>query len=110
MFQDFLHKIPNINVTNALTDCEGILTRVRHMQYKTQDPVLYFFLVYDELLPLVTKVKIHKKVDLCITRYKEHVVKTDHKMLNLELKIKMYHKIKHNRKSELSNRFLQVHI
>ena len=87
MFQDFLHKNPNINVTNTLPDCEGlIITRVRHMQNKTQGPVLYFFLVCDELLPLVTKVKIHEKVNLCITRYKGNVVKTDHRMLSLELK------------------------
>ena len=63
MFQDFLHKNPNINVTNALPECEGIITRVRHMQNKTQESVLDFFLVCDELLPLVTKVKIHEKDD-----------------------------------------------
>ena len=43
MFQDFLEKNQNLNVANALSLCEGIVTRVRNIQNKTQESVLDFF-------------------------------------------------------------------
>ena len=83
MFQDYLVKNPNLNVINATPKCEGKITRVRHMKNKTQESILDFFIVCDEILPLVTRMKIHENDDLAIKRYKEKVVRTDHKMLSL---------------------------
>ena len=59
MFQEFLARNPNLNVINATPKCEGKITRVRHMKNKTQESILDFFIVCDEILPLVTKMKIH---------------------------------------------------
>ena len=97
LFQEFLHKNSNLNVTNALPSCQGKVTRVRHVQNKTQESILDFFLVCDELLPLVTKTKIYENDELCITRYKGKVVKTDHKILSLELNMKVHIKTNHNK-------------
>ena len=97
MFEEFLNKNKNINVVNALPSCEGIVTRVRHMQNKTQESVLDFFLVCDEILPFVTNMKVHEKEDLGITRYKGKVVKTDHKMLSLQLNMKIHIDTKHSK-------------
>ena len=102
MLQDFLDRNQHLNVTNALPKCEGKITRVRHMKNKTQESILDFFIVCDELLPLVTKVKIHEKEELAIKRYKEKIVKTDHKMLSLELDLHI-HKEKLHDKVEVFN-------
>ena len=102
MLQDFLEKNQHLNVTNALPICEGKITRVRHMKNTIQESILDFFIVCDELLPLVTKMKIHEKDEIVIKRYKEKVVKTDHKMLSLELNINI-HKEKQHEKVEVFN-------
>ena len=97
MFQEFLARNPNSNVINATLKCEGKITRVRHMKNKTQESILDFFIVCDEILPLVTKMKIHEKEELAIKRYKEKVVKSDHKMLSLELNLKIHIEKKHEK-------------
>ena len=102
MLQDFLEKNQHLNVTNALPICEGKITRVRHMKNTIKESILDFFIVCDELLPLVTKMKIHEKDEIVIKRYKEKVVKTDHKMLSLELNINI-HKEKQHDKVEVFN-------
>ena len=97
LFQEFLQSNPNLNVTNAISKCEGKITRVRHMKNKTQESILDFFIVCDEILPLVTKMKIHEKDDLAIKRYKEKAVKSDHKMLSLELDLKIHNDTVHDK-------------
>ena len=51
----------------------------------------------DEILPLVTKMKILENDDLAITRYKEKAVKSDHKMLSLELDLKIHNDLVHDK-------------
>ena len=97
MLQDFLQGNPHLNVTNALLICEGRITRVRHMKNNTQESILDFFIVCDEILPLVTKMKIHENYDLAIKRYKEKVVKSDHKMLSLELNLNIHKEKRHDK-------------
>ena len=117
MLQEFLEINTNLNVTNALPQWEGTITRVRNMKNKRQESVLDFFIVCDEILPLVTKMKIHEEDDLEIKRYKQTVVKYDHKMLSLELNSKVHTDINNDkvqvfniRNQNCQKEFLYVHI
>ena len=74
------------------------------MKNKTQESILDFFIVCDEILPLVTRMKIHENDELAIKRYKEKVVRTDHKILSLELNLKFTLKKKHEKVEVLNLR------
>ena len=42
LFEDFLHKNPDLNVVNAMTECEGKITRKRHTKNGIQESILDF--------------------------------------------------------------------
>ena len=58
----------------------------------------------DEILPFVKNMKFHEKENLGIIRYKGKTVKTDHKMLCLELNINIHNETKHNKTSVFNMR------
>ena len=43
LFSEFLDRNPSLSVVNALSLCEGIITRKKHMKSGTQESVLDFF-------------------------------------------------------------------
>ena len=92
-FENFLYKNPNLSVANALSQCEGLITRIRHTKNGTQKSVLEFFVVCDKILPLVTKMTIDEKGVQSLTRYKGKITRTDHCMLELNINL-MIHKEK----------------
>jgi len=96
-FENFLCQNPDLTVTNALPMCEGKVTRVKHTKKETQESILDFFLVCDKILPHVTKIIIDEKDELALTKYKRKVVKTDHRMLKLELNFKVHTDVKPER-------------
>ena len=97
MFQDFLSKNLDLTVANALPDCEGKITRRRHMKNGTQESILDFFVVCDQVLPLVTKMKVHEEDEIAFVRYAKKVVKSDHKVLELNVDLKIHMEAKHER-------------
>ena len=101
-FKDFLDSNPNLTVTNALKVCEGKITRSRHTCKGTQESILDFFLVCEKLLPLVTKLTIDEKGETALVRYKGKVVKSDHRMLKLELNLQINNRTNH-KKVEIFN-------
>ena len=48
------------------------------------------FVVCDQILPLVSKMKVDEKGEYQISRYKGRVVRTDHNMLYLELNLTIH--------------------
>ena len=54
LFEEFLDRHPNLTVVNATNMCEGRFTRVRNIS-KT---IIDFFVVCDQILPLVSKMKV----------------------------------------------------
>ena len=89
--KEFLLKNPNLTVVNATNLCEGKFTRVRN-ESKT---IIDFFVVCDQLFPLVSKMKVDEKGKYQMSRYKGKVVRTDHNMLYLELNLTLNMNEKH---------------
>ena len=90
-FEEFLLKNPNLTVVNDTNMCEGKFARVRN-DSKT---IIDFFVVCDQLLPLVSKMKVDEKGEYQMSRYKGKVVRTDHNMLYLELNLTFHMNEKH---------------
>ena len=57
----------------------------------------------DQILPLVNKVKIHENEEIALTRYAKKVVKSDHKVLELGLELKVHIENKHEERMEYFN-------
>lgn len=122
LFQNFLERNPDLNVANVLPECDGIITRRRHVKNETQESVLDFFLVCDQIVPMVGKMKIHENDEIALVRYGKTIVKSDHKVLELELDMKVhmkssiletrnvrkYSKSSPRKKADLQNVFLPV--
>ena len=104
LFQNFLERNFDLNVVNALPECEGKITRRRHMKKETQESILDFFVVCDQLLPLVRRMKIHEEDEIALVRYAKNVVKSDHKVLELEIDLKVHLEEKHERQEVFSLR------
>ena len=97
-FEEFLFQNQHLSVLNALQPCEGDITRVRHTTEHTEESILDFFIVCNQILPVVTKMKIDKNGETTLTRFRGKTVKSDHKMLKLEIDLNFHEPIKHERK------------
>ena len=58
LFCEFLERNPELIVVNALDICEGVITRKREFENKTEEAVLDFFLINDKMRPFLKKMKI----------------------------------------------------
>ena len=71
---------------NASKLCEEKFTRIRSMKNGTeQKTCLDYFIVCNQIEPLVSCMKIYEDDELALTRYKGKVVQSDHKMLRLNV-------------------------
>ena len=95
--EEFLVKNPHLTVVNALPICEGKFTRVRHTKKKVQRSIIDFFIVCNQILPLITKMTIDEKGENSLTRYKGKVVKSDHNTLKLEVNLEFDGEKKHEK-------------
>ena len=67
--------------------CEGKFTRVQTTQTGTSKTILDFFVVCDQILPHVTRMKIDENGEHAFTRYRKKVVQTDHNVLTLAINL-----------------------
>ena len=91
-FADFLLRNKHLSVVNATKLCEGKFTRVRN----TTKTIIDFFIVCDQILPLVSRMKVDEEGEFQITRYKGKTVKSDHNMLKLEINLEFHKETKHD--------------
>ena len=56
-----------------------------------------FFLVCDKILPLITSMSIDESGSRSLTKYKGGVVKSDHRVLELNVDMMFHKEIKHER-------------
>ena len=61
LFQQFLERHKNLTVVNALSLCQGLITRSRKNKNQVEESVLDFFVVCDRVRPYVTKMVIDDK-------------------------------------------------
>ena len=97
LFEQFLQKNPHLSVANALSFCDGGITFARHTRSNTEESVLDFFIVCNQILPVVKKMLVHNKGEITLARYKDKIVKTDHRMLVLEINLEFHNNKKHDR-------------
>ena len=95
LFQTFL--LQNLSVVNANPICEGKITRIRHTKERTEESILDFFIVCNQILSLLTKMIVDIKGEISMTRYRGKVVKSDHRMLKLEVNLEFHKEKKHDR-------------
>ena len=101
--ENFLIGNKNLSVVNASKLCKGKLTRSRNMKNGTQQKTcLDYFIVCDQIEPLVSGMKIYEDNDIALTRYQGKVVQSDHKMLKLEVDLS-FHKQEHHDRIEVFN-------
>ena len=68
MFEKFLKRLSHLNVVNALKPCEGKITCEKHTSRGTERSILDFFIVCDQILPLVSRMVIDEKGEFALTK------------------------------------------
>ena len=92
MFVQFLRRNTSLTVVNSLSICEGLITRKRKLESRTEQAVLDFFLVNDKLLPFLQKMIIDDQRQYPLSNFAQQkknrrVTETDHNGLILEISI-----------------------
>ena len=93
LFLEFLDRNKQLSVVNTLDICQGIITRSRIVEDKTERAVLDFFVVNEKVLPLINKMIIDEDknfslMNLAQIKKNKRFVESDHNALILELEIK----------------------
>ena len=91
--QEFLLRNTELNVLNCESLCEGLITRSRNVNGKTENSVIDFVLVCDKMLPFVKKFQIDEEKIYALSCYsKNNISYSDHNSLitrlNLEINFK----------------------
>ena len=107
--ESFLLKNSHLTVVNSLNICDGNITRVRNTTERRAESIIDFFIVCDQILPLVNKMKIDSKGDLTLTGYNGKVVKSDHRMLTLEVNLTFHKEKTHDRTEVFNVRNMKCH-
>ena len=71
LFQQFLDRNKNLSVVNALSVCEGLITRSRLRNGKKEQSILDFFVVCSSVLPYVSRMVIDEHKKYILTNYKQ---------------------------------------
>ena len=92
IFMEFLQRNPDLVVVNSESICEGIITRQRQVQTKTEKAVLDFFIVNDKLAPFLKKMIVDEEKEYALnnfaqTKKNRRVIESDHNGLILELSL-----------------------
>ena len=94
MFIEFLARNKSLVVLNSLNTCEGVITRKRILEAKTEESVLDFCLINEKLMPFFKKMKIDEERNFCLTNIAQikknrKIVESDHNSAIIEFDIKI---------------------
>ena len=92
IFLDFLQRNQTLTVVNALKLCEGIITRMREFESRTEKAILDFFIVNEKMVPFINTMKVDEDRNYPLSNFAQikkngKVVETDHNGLILEMNI-----------------------
>ena len=92
LFMDFLKRNCTLSVVNSMDICEGLITRQRSLETRTEKAVLDFFIVNEKLNPYLKKMIIDEKREYSLGNYAQfqknkRVIESDHNGLLLELEL-----------------------
>ena len=94
LFCEFLERNPQLIVVNTLDLCEGLITRRREFENKTEKAVLDFFIVNEKMRTFLKKMKIDEQrelnlINLAQMKKNNRIIETDHNGLVLEMEIEI---------------------
>jgi hypothetical protein len=94
LFMDFLARNKSLVVLNCLDGCSGVITRKRVFENKTEEAVLDFFMISDNLRPFFKKMKIDEERKFCLSNFAQikkngRVIETDHNAMIAEFDLKV---------------------
>ena len=106
LFCQFLARNSNLIVVNTLEICDGVITRKRELENRTEEAILDFYIINEKMRPFVKKMQIdeNKIFSLVNTaQYKKNnrLIETDHNALILDLELN-FNKIKPRREEILN--------
>ena len=86
----FLNRNSSLVVVNTLKLCEGMITRVRELESRTEKAILDFFIINDRMMPFIDKMIIDEERNYPLSNFVHlkkngKVVETDHNALILEM-------------------------
>ena len=89
-FMQFLNRNSSLVVVNTLKLCEGMITRVRELESRTEKAILDFFIINDRMMPFIDKMIIDEERNYPLSNFVHlkkngKVVETDHNALILEM-------------------------
>ena len=58
LFCEFLERNPELIVVNSLELCEGLITRKRELENRTEEAILDFFIINEKMRPFLRRMKI----------------------------------------------------
>ena len=92
IFMDFLHRNRTLTVVNSMNICEGVITRQRSVENRTEKAVLDFFIVNEKLYPFLKRMVVDEKREYSLGNYSQinknkRVIETDHNGLILDIKL-----------------------
>ena len=92
LFMQFLQRNKTLSVVNAMNICEGLITRQRLLETRSEKAVLDFFIVNEKLNPFLKRMIVDEKRNYSLGNYAQikknkRVIETDHNGLILELAI-----------------------
>ena len=94
IFCEFLERNPQLIVVNALDACEGIITRKREVENKTEEAVLDFVIINEKIQPFLRKMKIDEDreitlINLAQIKKNKRLIETDHNAIVIEMDFEM---------------------
>ena len=94
LFMDFLDQNRSLVVTNCLNTCEGVITRKRVLENRTEEAVLDFFLINEKLRPFFEKLIIDEERKFCLSnvaqiKKNKRIIETDHNAMIAEINLKV---------------------
>ena len=106
LFCQFLARNSNLIVVNTLEICDGVITRKRELENRTEEAILDFYIINEKMRPFVKKMQIDESKIFSLVntaQYKKNnrLIETDHNALILDLELN-FNKIKPRREEILN--------
>ena len=92
LFVEFLERNAQLLVVNALDLCEGVITRRRELEKRTEEAVLDFFIINEKMRPFLKRMIVDENkefnlVNLAQLKKNKRIVETDHNGLLLDMEL-----------------------
>lgn len=94
LFSEFLNRNPQLFVVNSLDICEGLITRKRQFENKTEEAVLDFFIMNEKMKQFLKKMKIDEDKEFGLMNFAQmkkngRIIETDHNGLIVDMELKV---------------------